>query len=127
MVVEEPKVVGGRVVHLGALEALISTVGIVMELPRLLVFWRVGLGLGLVVGLGLGWVVLLPLRAGPPVLEPIVDVGLGDLAVLAELGGNVFNLLLARCPVSLLEDPLQYLKLHRRRSPPLPRRDLVPR
>lgn len=50
--------------------------------------------------------------AGFAVLEPVVDVGVGDGAILAEVQGDVFDaLLVGRAAVALLEHPLQVLQL----------------
>lgn len=63
---------------------------------------------------------LLPLRTRPPILEPVVDVRLRDLAVLRELGGDLLDLLLAWSPVAFVEYGFKNLQLRRGWRPPLP-------
>ena len=54
------------------------------------------------------------LGAGFAILEPVVDIGIGDGAELGEVEGDVFDaLLVGRAAVTLLEHPLKVLQLVR--------------
>ena len=125
---------------LGALKADVlrcRSMMMMMMWPCFLILGGLGLGLGVHFHFdfdfgvefrfcgGRGRVLVLPFGTSAPVLKPVVDIGLRDVAVLAELGGNLFDLLLGRSSVALVEYALQNLQLHRSRSPPLPRCDLV--
>lgn len=69
---------------------------------------------------------LFPFRSSPPILEPVIDIGFRNLAMLAEFRGYVFDLLLAWSSIPLIKDSLQNLKLYGCWSPPLSGSHFVP-